>query len=323
MKAPPSGKMPGAKWPLKTASPAGTLPAMLDDRSYMRGSSFEPQKSFTIILLIINLAIFLFQELLRFYATDFYGSFLRFFALSTSGLASGYIWQLITFQFLHGGWLHLIFNSIIIYFFGRAIEDTLGRSGFLKLYLSSGVAGGLLQMVFAWMLPAHFGGGVVGASAGGFGLIAAFAAMFPERQITLLLFFLLPVSLRAKTLLWIATGLAIFGIIVPGGNIAHAAHLGGIFAGLVFVLMAVQGHGISWFSLPKRQSRVLVKARFPKRSIWQKPAKPGQTEDLPPAEFISQEVDPILDKISEHGIQSLTEREKKILEAARAKMAKK
>lgn len=64
-----------------------------------------------------------------------------------------------------------------------------------------------------------------------------------------------------------------------------------------------------------------MSAPLPKRSFWQR-SKPSEVEDLPPAEFITREVDPILDKISANGIQSLTERERRILEAARAKMAK-
>ena len=67
--------------------------------------------------------------------------------------------------------------------------------------------------------------------------------------------------------------------------------------------------------------RVLVTAPFPKRPFWQR-SKTTEVDDLPPAEFISREVDPILDKISAYGIQSLTDRERRILEAARAKMAK-
>jgi hypothetical protein len=86
----------------------------------------------------------------------------------------------------------------------------------------------------------------------------------------------------------------------------------------------VQGSG--WLSLARfkpaaRRPRVLVSAPFPKKPFWQR-TKASETEDLPPAEFISREVDPILDKISAYGIQSLTERERRILEAARAKMAK-
>jgi hypothetical protein len=165
---------------------------------------------------------------------------------------------------------------------------------------------------------------VVGASASGLGLLAAYAALFPHREITLLLFFFIPVSLRARALLWISIGVALFGMVIATGNVAEAAHLGGILAGLAYIHWIVQGTGWPSFSRLKpaaNRPKVLVTAPFPKRPFWQR-SKSGDADDLPPAEFISREVDPILDKISAYGIQSLTERERRILEAARAKMAK-
>ena len=290
----------------------------------MRTPSFHPQRSATVTLILINTAIFVFQEVLGFYQPAMVGKYLDLFALSTWGLGHGYIWQLVTFQFMHSGLWHLIGNLIAIYFFGRAIEDALGRNAFVRLYFTSGIVGGLLQLLFALMIPRYFGGSVVGASAGAFGLVAAFATMFPEREITLLLFFVLPVSIRARTLLWIAIGLAVFGIVVPS-RIADAAHLGGILTGLAFVHWT--GRSIPWrfpwpsLRPPAQTPRVLVGAPAPKRSFWQR-GTTAEEEELSATEFISREVDPILDKISAHGIQSLTERERRILEAARSKMAK-
>jgi membrane associated rhomboid family serine protease len=242
----------------------------------------------------------------------------HYFALSLDGLSSGFIWQVVTFQFLHAGLLHIIVNLIVIYFFGRALEEVLGRRPFLVFYLSAGVAGGLLQMLFAGLLPAHFGGSVVGASAGAFGLVAAFAAIFPERQITLLLFFIIPVSMRAKTLLWLALGMAVLGMIAQESRIAHAAHLGGIFAGLIYVSAAVQGRG--WSSLWGSRSGPSWKPPARGRSSRAHQDKP--IGEMSSAEFMTREVDPILEKISKQGIHSLTEGERKILEAARNRMAK-
>ena len=74
---------------------------------------------------------------------------------------------------------------------------------------------------------------MVGASAGAFGLVAAFAVLFPRQRLLLLLFFIIPIAMRARTLLWVSIAFAVFGIIVPFGNIGHAAHLGGILSGLV------------------------------------------------------------------------------------------
>jgi membrane associated rhomboid family serine protease len=298
---------------------------MLDDRSYMRDSSYGGQRSLTTTLLIVNAAIFVIHSLL-----EYYGLFrvVEYFALSTTGLARGFIWQLVTYQFLHGGFFHLLVNLIAIFFFGRAMEEALGRSSFLKLYFAGGIVGGLLQIVLALLFPTAFGGAVVGASACAFALVAAFATMFPDRTITLLIFFILPVSMRARTLLWISLAIAIFGIVVPSGHIADGAHLGGIIAGFLFVKWFVQGEGwtirLPTFRRPERRPPEFTRppAAPSRRSFWQNPKPSSEGPDLPPAEFISREVDPILDKISAEGIHSLTERERKILEAARAKMAK-
>jgi membrane associated rhomboid family serine protease len=281
-----------------------------------------------MVLLAVNVAIFILQSVLQYWWYRTYLSFFYFLALSQTGLAHGYIWQLITYQFMHGGMLHLLVNMLVVFFFGRAVEDALGSKALLRVYLFSGIVGGLVQMLYQVVMTkigaAHMGGGVVGASASGLGLLAAYAALFPHREITLLLFFFIPVTLRARTLLLIFTGLAIFGMIVPMGNVAEAAHLGGIVTGLAYIHWIVQGTG--WPSLERfkpaaRRPRVLVSAPFPKKPFWQR-TKGTETDDLPPAEFISREVDPILDKISAYGIQSLTDRERRILEAARAKMAK-
>jgi len=295
---------------------------MLEDRYYMRNSQFGSRWSATTVLLIVNAVCFVAQSIVQVY-TSF--PLLEYFALSAPLLAKGYVWQLLTFQFLHGGLLHLLFNSLAIYMFGRAIEDSLGRVGFLKLYFLSGVLGGMLQALGGWIWASHVGlGPVVGASAGAFGLVAAFAALYPDRPLTMLIAFIIPVNMRAKYLLLVEALLALYGIIfIVRDGVAHAAHLGGILGGLAYIHLIVKGslRSFSWPKLrPIARPRELVNVSPVKRSPWQR-AKVVLADDLPAEEFISREVDPILDKISAHGIQSLTERERRILEAARAKMA--
>jgi hypothetical protein len=147
--------------------------------------------------------------------------------------------------------------------------------------------------------------------------------MFPDRVLTLLVFFVIPVSMRARTLLWISLGLAAFGILVPHGPVADGAHLGGILTGVAYVRWrsAAGRWHLRWPSVRPRARRELVTTATTKGSAWRR-AQRGSPDDLPTEEFISREVDPILDKISAHGIQSLTERERRILEAARAKMSR-
>lgn len=280
---------------------------MLDDREYMRSPDYglNPWRSVTVTLLIINVVVFVAQLLFaRTFAWDDY------FGLSYAGLHRGYVWQLLTFQFLHGGLLHLVLNSIGIFTFGLAVEQFLGPKRFLQLYLISGVVGGVVHVLGGLVLPQHFGVivqgdyrlyiPVVGASAGLFGLIAAFATMFPERNLTVLLFFVFPVTVSAKVLLGVSAGISILGVIIDKGNVAHGAHAGGMLGGWLM---------LRYF------------ARRPAYESREEPEPVADPEKLE-TDFVSKEVDPILEKISKHGIQSLTAAERKTLEAARKKMEK-
>ena len=310
---------------------------MLEDRDYMRHPSYyRPQMSFTVALLIANAIVFLVgcalsSNPLRLAPDNPF--FYNYFALSLDGLEHGFVWQLLTYQFMHSGLLHIFLNCWAIYVFGRVMEQALGPGKFLVLYFASGVIGGLVQMLGALVWSGHFGTAVVGASAAALGLLAAFAALYPEQELTLLLFFVLPVTLRAKYLLWGTALMSSFCILFPGswlaglmgGNIAHAAHLGGMLTGIVFVRLFIQGRGLwpLWKTSAARPGapREFVTTRAGKGKFWRSAAgKPD--EELPTDEFVKNEVDPILDKISAHGIQSLTARERDILEKARAKMAK-
>jgi membrane associated rhomboid family serine protease len=231
--------------------------------------------------------------------------------LSAKGMAHGYVWQLVTYQFLHAGWLHLIFNGWAIFVFGRALEDLLGGKKFLTVVFSSGIVGGIAQVLVALLWPQYFDGPVVGASACAFGLVAAYATLFPEQELTLFLYFI-PVQLRAKTLLYGSAALAWAGFafpryIMPGT--AHAAHLGGMAMGWFFVRKILQEDWsrLEGFLHPARKTS-------PTRPTLE-PVKKKSDVD-----FMASEVDPILEKISAHGIQSLTVRERAVLEAARKKM---
>jgi len=282
----------------------------------MRSSPWRPRRSVTVWLLLINLAVFLttlgLQDILHLPAN-------KYLALSLDGLKHGFVWQLLSYQFMHANFVHLFFNCWAIYLFGPDVEEAVGRNAYIALYLLSGTLGGLLQIAAGAFISPVYGFSVVGASAAAFGLCAAFGLLFPDRIIYL--FFVLPV--RAKYISIVSGILALVGAIRPQGNVADVAHVGGWITGMLFVRYASQWE----WRLPslRRSSRQaprrLVKVTTIKGGLWGK-TKPGTEEDLPPQEFLSKEVDPILDKISAHGIQSLTERERRILEAARQKMGK-
>src|SRR6266496_6578171 len=152
---------------------------MLADRQYMRRDNAPTSWSVTMVLLAFNIVVFF----LEYSNGDRSKSWvLDYGALSLEGLKRGFIWQFITFQFLHGGLPHLVLNSLGLYFFGRPLEGMIGRRDFFKLYLFSGVLGGVLQVLLGFISPG-FAGPMVGASAGICGLIAAFSVLAPDSQI--------------------------------------------------------------------------------------------------------------------------------------------
>lgn len=196
-----------------------------------RRKNWFAQSPITIGILAINALVFILQQALpsRWLPENV-------LALSVVGLSRDYYWQLLTYQFLHGGWMHLILNGWAFFVFGRNVERATGRLWFLLLYFLSGISGGLLHIFAALVWPMYFDIPVVGASAGVFGVVSAFAILWPEQRLKILLFYVFPVNLRARSLLLINLGLTGLGIAFPrsffGGNVAHVAHLGGILMGL-------------------------------------------------------------------------------------------
>jgi len=302
----------------------------LADRHYMReGRRFAPLSA-TVILMIVLAVVFALQCFNDVYLQK---PVERWLVLTSECFTRGYVWQLLTFQFLHGSPWHILCNLLGLWFFARFVENVLGKRRFLIAYVGCGVIGGALQGLLMVLFPAHFGPGVYGASAGVSGIFAIFVCLLPDNEIRWN--FLIPI--RADVLLWITAGISLFFTLVPsarGGGVAHAAHLGGLLAGVAWVRLGWHRDFVQlpweglfnrwrrWQPFESRQrKRELVRAASVRSRQWRE-ASPDTVTDLPPEEFISKEVDPILDKISAHGIQSLTERERKILEAARKKMAK-
>jgi membrane associated rhomboid family serine protease len=240
--------------------------------------------------------------------------------MTTYGLREGWIWQLLTFQFVHVSLWHLAGNLLGLWFFGRYVESILGPRKFLIAYFISGFGGALLQGTLMLIFPQHFGPSVYGASAGVTGIFAIFALIEAHSEVRL--YFVLPI--KARVLLYIVAGISVFFTLVPTpreGGVAHAAHLGGIIAGILFIRWDARHIPRTWNPLQgRKRKRQLVQAAA-QVTRWRGKRDPAPAE-TPPEEFISREVDPILDKISAHGIHSLTPREREILEAARSKMGK-
>lgn len=231
------------------------------------------------------------------------------FALSAAELRRGFIWQPVTYMFLHADFWHILFNLLFLWFFGREVEYFIGPKYFTRLYFLGGLTGAGLWLAFNFNDYSQ----LLGASAAVLACVIAFATLFPEREITLLLFFFLPVTLKAKYLAIAAIAIDLIPVMTHQASpVAHLAHLGGAALGYVYIKSL--GYGVTprwllwWQSLKN-----IFKPRRPSKRTQRR---------LSREEFIREQVDPILDKISREGMQSLTREERKILESAKDLMQK-
>ena len=292
---------------------------MLYDRPYMRAPNFGGRaSSFLKFLLVLLIASFVLQTIVKTVgAIDANVTFFSWTAFTPDGFLSGKLWTLVTYACLHEGPWHLVLNLLAIFFMGRALEDDLGPKMMTWLTLAGAASGALLWFVFN-----IDGGGLVGASAIAMAFVTTFCLRRPEQPITLLLFFVIPCTLKPKWILWSLLGIETYGFLFSELNgssgVAHSAHLGGMLAGLFF-FGYVRSGGISSGKRPRLQKPSWLKVS--KQSG--KPGAPaGYSVNLDDREMVEQEVDRILDKINEKGFGSLSEDEKRTLDKAKSLLGK-
>ena len=187
------------------------------------GGSVTPAVKF---LLIVNIAVFFLQTIVG-TALDYRLSI--FFGLVPSLVWSDfYIWQLFTYQFLHGGLFHILFNMLALWMFGCDLERRWGSNFFLRYYFVSVVGGGILNTIF---LPGQVGPSI-GASAGVYGVLLANGLIYPNR--TIYFYMLFPIKMKHFVL--IIGAIAFYSSIASGhSGIAHLAHLGGMLFGYLYL----------------------------------------------------------------------------------------
>ena len=285
------------------------------DRDYFREGATRPPGRLAgapvvKLLLWTNIGVFLVGVFLNWAATfEQLGAF-----TVREGLFGFQLWRLITFQFLHADLGHLLFNSIAIYFFGAFVEQQLRSRAFLLFYLLCGVAGALGYGTLVSASNAYQDGGVVGASGGIFGMLVIAAMIAPDMRVQLLF---PPVTLTMRLLAILVLAYGVFVVLVRGDNAGgEAGHLGGALAGFLLwkipVLRGLLGRlGRSGQGGPKKGPAFQI--RIAKRGkVYQKKLRPQSTI----TGLESSEVDRILDKINEHGLQSLTGEERELLARA-------
>ena len=266
-------------------------------------------------LMIINGAVFLAQQAASLFAP---GTLETVFGLNHRGLVIDLrVWQLVTYMFLHGGWLHVIFNLLGLWMFAGDLEELWGGKAFLRYYLIAGIGAGISIAVMNYMVASRYGLSpmmpyaptTIGASGAIFGLLLAYGLTWPNRQV--LLYFVVPVKI--KYLLVIFGLLEFFGTLSgtagTGGNVSHVGHLGGLLSGFLY-LMFVKRKGHERGYRPERREGVL--ADFLKRRRLKK--KQQEIEQRIRAKTI---IDTLLEKIAREGMGALSSEERRSLDWAR------
>ena len=234
------------------------------------------------ILILVNGGVFLAQIVAG-------RSLLLPFGLDTSHPFQ--IWRYVTYMFLHGGPFHLLFNMFALWIFGSDLEDYFGGRKFLQYYFFTGIGAGLTVATLDLLTGQR--SFVIGASGAVFGLLLAFGIIYAERIITMLLFFFLPITMKAKHFVILFGAVELFFGVSPGSSgIAHFAHLGGMVFGLIYLKTPVGT--LSWkgpWVLKSLQGRI----------------KAGRSA------HDDRRRDDLLRKVNDQGIQSLTEEEKQFL----------
>jgi membrane associated rhomboid family serine protease len=248
--------------------------------------------------LLINVVVFAMEFLWGSQLIDIFG-------LTPAMVKKGCVWQLATYMFLHGGLFHLLFNMFALWMFGCELERAWGTREFVKYYFVTGIGAGLLTFVLSFNSHTP----TIGASGAIFGILMAFALMFPNRPIYL--YFLFPV--KAKYLVMFFAVLELMASFRhTSDGIGHFAHLGGMLIGYLYIkadwrspaFLRLSGYRSYFRNLRhKRRMRAVDKKREREQELMDR-------------------VDQILEKISRMGFDKLTREEKKTLEQASQHLSK-
>ncbi len=199
--------------------------------------SFPPFYGAVKTLVLINVAIFFLQLLLgAFYAPAM--QVFGYFELLPAAVIHGYVYQIVTYGFLHSGFLHILFNMLMLWMFGAQLESGWGKRQFYEFYFFCLIGAAMVTIAISYthMLGVTPYIATVGASGAIFGLIVAFGMLYGEQEVMLML---PPVSIKAKymaiVLVLIELALALGASRQPGESVAYTAHLGGAFFGWLYI----------------------------------------------------------------------------------------
>ncbi|MBP9185942.1 MAG: rhomboid family intramembrane serine protease [Bacteroidia bacterium] len=262
-------------------------------------------------IIAINVAVFLVLAILNVFAFLFNSSFSTtiinsYFTLPASLASFLYRpWSIVTYMFLHSGFLHILFNMLWLYWMGNLLQEYLGNKRVYQAYFIGGVFGGLVYMLAYNVFPAFTAvkdvSYALGASAGVLSVVVAAATLLPNFEIRLMFLG----SIKLKWIALVSVGLDLISI--PNGNAGgHIAHLGGALFGYLFIKHLYTN------SVFDRLFSVIGNL-FSKKSKLKVHYKTNNNTNKPKSAQTQIDVDEILDKISKSGYESLSKREKEIL----------
>jgi len=248
-------------------------------------------------IIALNIATFVTQLLLDTFQPGFVSDYL---AINYAGVHEAYAWQFLTAPFLYGNPLHFLGNLLVLYILGRDIESILGQRHFFYLFLS-GAVGGELGHLFLMPITTS----LYAASGGVAAVLIAYATILPELDLISWRIWRFTVQLKAKH---VAGGILLLSLLMlvvdRDGTVMHSAIPGGLAAGWLYSNLLGFGHA-SWlrrFMLRRREAAERV-------------------QRMTSEEFIAQQIDPILEKISRNGMGSLTRTERRSLAQAREQVS--
>jgi len=256
----------------------------------------QRRQTLLLILLGANVGFFVAQLFVEWWEPGFVRAYL---GITDQGVREAYAWQFVTAPLLHIGPWHLLANLLVLYFLGGDLESILGRRHFFYLYCAGAIAGELGHL---FLMPSE---SVLFAASGGIAAVVfAYATILPELELTGSMFFILPFRVKAKHVAYATLGLAVLLLVIDrAGVVAHSAWLGGCAAGWLYAHLL-------GFGQPS----------FLQRFVRQNRQEAQRYERMSLEQLMREEMDPLLEKISVHGLGGLTRRERRCLLKARAQI---
>lgn len=277
-------------------------------------------------LIIINIGIFMVTALVLAFTPFFYkNTFIHWIALPSSGMSFLFKpWTMLTHMFVHSGIWHVVWNMLILYWFGRIVGDLIGDRHILPIYLLGGLAGGVGVLLSYQVIPQYIGIYAVGASAAVMAMVIVAGIINPDHEIRLLFIGVV----KIKFIILFIIFMDLIGIGRKDNTGGHIAHIFGMLMGWFYMAQQHRGNDIGnkvnnitdkVFSLfdrsrkpKKKKSPLSVKYKSDKIKSMAERRNDAQSD-------MQSEVDKILDKINQKGYESLSEAEKEVLYKASKK----